>query len=335
MDKPEPVSASESTSSPKKISVPRLLEFEFKRDISYEDVLAARVFQKTLRAQAYVFGLVVVLLAYVGFDLKGKSNALRADQDLLAAQQKELTTQQKQFHQDMDDARERMVEYEAQIRERVGAANGLVTTAGEVVKSADAYQGALAGHLVRVGEMENESHDLQVATENATRQLSTGFGQLQQGLSNLGIQQHQDSLTLSATLSDVRGLAKGISSTNRQVVEEDSPTPIGNSGFTLEFDDLKANECMITGVKLKYNRTNVPGWPRDRVMVGVPTPVTVDGHRYLLTITEGFSRRGKVFFFMVTSRVLVELRNLDDLTENSADVQHDETMVGCQPVPHQ
>src|ERR1700745_2614215 len=88
-------SAASSSSSPvdpgappAKIPVGRV--FEFDKNVSYEDILAARVFRKALGAQAFVFFLIIGVLAYVGFDLKSKSAELDKAQAALNLRQETL-----------------------------------------------------------------------------------------------------------------------------------------------------------------------------------------------------------------------------------------------------
>lgn len=315
MDTPESLSAADSPSAPTKIAVPRLLDLG--KEVSYEDVLAARVFRKTLLAQGFVFGVIVLLLTYVGLDLQGKSNAIREEQDKLAAEQKE-------FHREMNEVRTRIQQYETQMRDRVGEANGLVKAASEVFKSTDAYQSALAGQLHSIGQMQRHTQELQAADTSLRRQVAEGLGRVDGAVTAATQQRLQDSVTLASTLENVQRATRGLSNTVIQVVEEDAPTPIGNSDFTFEYDGLRERGCIIGRVQLHHNRAMVPGWPRDQVMVGVPTQVEVDGQRYWLTVLQGFSRRSQLTFWDYSHRILVQLKKLDDPNETPR-------VVPCEP----
>ncbi len=306
-----------------KIAIGRVLEFD--KDVSYEDVLAARVFRKALGGQAFVFGLILALLGYVGFDLKKKSEALHDAQSALALKQDSL-------RRDMDTTRAHMADYQQKMQGRVAEADRLVKNADGVVQSANSYQLALANQLLSLGQIQRSTQELQGTETSLRREVTTSLHNISTEVDASTLQRQKDSTALAATIDHAERATRGLSNTIIQVVEEDSPTPIGNSEFTLEFDDLKAHGCMITRVKLQYARASVPGWPREQVMVGVPIPVVVGGHRYSLTVLRGNSRHGKLLFFMVTGRVLVRLRKLDDVTAGSLDASAD-TIAECEPLP--
>jgi hypothetical protein len=300
--------------------------FEFDKKVSYEDILAARVFRKALGAQAFVFFLIVGVLAYVGFDLKSKSASLREAQASLAAKQASLQSR-------IDSANGLLAVYQRQMEDRVGEADRIVKTADGVVGSANAYQQALAGQLLSFGQLQQHTLDLQNANAAMLRQVEGGMGDVQRTVAASSSQRQRDSAALTSTIDYVSRTTRGLSSTILQVVEEDSPTPIGNSEFTLEFDDLVAHGCMITGVKLQHARADVPGWPRPQMMVGVPEELPpVDGHRYRLTVVQGYSRHGKVMFFLATSRVLVRLEKIDDLTALTGESPKPDSISRCEPI---
>lgn len=323
MDAPVPTAKDTGTSAtPRKIPVPYVLEFSTRSNVSYEDVLAARVFEKALRAQSYVLGLILVLLAYVGFDLKGKSDAIRAEQ-------KKLATEQSQLHTEMDQAREKMHDYETQMRDRVQQADEMVKASDKIVQATGAYQGALATHLVSVGHMQSSTEGMQQHTEElqarndvATKQLTDGLGMLNRSLTMLSEQRRQDSIAserlrqnlqsdVSSSIQRMSSIAEGLSNTWVQVVEEDTPTPVGASGFTFQFDDIKQQGRVVTTAELRFAKTNVNGWPQEWLSVGSPVPVEVKGQKYRLTVLPGESRRRGL---EIAQRVVVQIERLNAST---------------------
>ena len=305
-----------ANTSPAKISIPRILGVESPKDISYEDIVAARVFQKTLRAQGYVFGLILLLLGYVGFDLKAKSTELKHQQDDLSAAQRTL-------HLNIDSVQTRMALDEQQLRARIDSARGTIEAAGRVMESSSAYQNALAAHLVSVGQTQQTTEQLQTQSKRASDELSNGLATLTQAISNLQSQRQQDSASfnrlqrewsnqVSSSLQYVRTVADGLSNTWVQLVEEDTPTPVGASGFSFEFREITRNERAVTSISLRDPEGHEIGSWR---ALEFQRPITFEsgGTRYQLTILQGESQ--SKLAVLDQDRVVVQIERLPESSE--------------------
>ena len=275
--------------------------------VDYEDVLAARVVRKTLGAMGVVVMFVLAIVGYAGFRLESMRQTMEAK---------------------LQDAERRAEGLQASLENKVSQAQrlvleaqGLIGQASSLVQAGQSYQGAVAGQLSQVARLDEQVKATRIRAEDAIEKSTAKTSELEHLHSNyqrmisaesLAVAQLRQKvdLTVADAQRQVGTITDRLFNLWHVVVPEDRTIPIGNSGISIWFDDVKENR--LTRVRIMEGGKDLMSY--ESLQKDFEVKLQTAGNEYRMRVLEATTDRR---FLSVKASALVSLERIPRQTAST------------------